>query len=387
MTRFITKKKLNSLYDSLETLGIDFLYLTDSEASRNVNLKYLTGHPEDATVFLDVESRSSTLIPWDYQLAKIYAEADRIINIEDYGGLVPATINVFADSASSNTKIGVTRSIPYSNVRSLKETVPKGEIIFNPASIDSLLDSLRATKSSFEISEMRKSIKISNQIVGEIKEALAEKKKIQTEMDLAIFVESRMRELGAFGVGFETLVASSARSWQIHSYPRADPHQSIYRPGLALIDFGVKGTDLTSDVTLPFIMGRMNEKMKTIVETVQRAHYDAIDAISEVNFLHEVAEVSVKIIEDQGFHMPHALGHGIGLTIHDSPSLSLKPKHESVLKSWSPTEIEEGMIITIEPGIYDKDVGGFRLENDVLITKNGKPEVLTNSAPVFIDLA
>ncbi len=387
MARFITKKKLKCLYDSLETLGIDFLYLTDSEASRNVNLKYLTGHPEDATLFLDVKSRSSTLIPWDYQLAMIYSEADRIVNIEEYGGLVPATIDVFADSVTSNTKIGVTRSIPYSNVRSLMETVPKGEIIFNPASIDSLLDSLRATKSRFEISEMQKSIEISNQIVEEIKEVLINKNKIQTEMDLAIFVESRMRELGAFGVGFETLVASSARSWQIHTYPRADPKQSIYRPGLALIDFGVKGTDLTSDVTLPFIMGNMDKKMKTIVETVKQAHYEAIDAISEVEFLHEVAEVSVKIIEKQGFSMPHSLGHGIGLTVHDSPMLRLKPKHESVLKSWIPTKIEEGMIITIEPGIYEKDVGGFRLENDVLITKNGKPKVLTNSEPVFIDLA
>ncbi|MHA1237195.1 MAG: M24 family metallopeptidase, partial [Candidatus Hodarchaeales archaeon] len=344
------------------------------------------GHPEDATLFLDVKNRMSTLIPCDYQLALSYSEADRIINIEEYGGLVPATIDVFADSVSSNAKIGVTGSIPYSEVKSIKETVPKCEIIFNPASIDSLLDGLRATKSPFEISEMKKSIKISNQIVEEIKESLNNKNKIQTEMDLAVFVESRMRELGAFGVGFETLVASSARSWQIHTYPRADPNQSIYRPGLALIDFGVKGTDLTSDVTLPFIMGSMNKKMKTIVETVQQAHNEAIDALSEVEFLHEVAKVAVKIIEEQGFHMPHSLGHGIGLTIHDSPKLRLKPKHKSLLKSWVPTKIEEGMIITIEPGIYEKDVGGFRLENDVLITKNG-PQVLTNSEPVFIDLA
>ena len=157
MSRFITNEKLKSLYDSLESLGIDFLYITDSEASRNVNLKYLTGHPEDATLFLDVENRSSTLIPWDYQLAMIYSEADRIVNIEEYGGLAPATIDVFADSATANTKIGVTKSIPYSNVRSLMETVPKAELIYNPASIDTLLDNLRATKSEFEISEIEKS--------------------------------------------------------------------------------------------------------------------------------------------------------------------------------------------------------------------------------------
>jgi Xaa-Pro dipeptidase len=386
MVKFITEAKLKSLYDSLETLGLDFLYITDSEASRNVNLKYITGHPEDATLFLDVKNRSSTLIPWDYQLAMIYSEADRIINIEEYGGLVPATIDVFAASSSPNTKIGVTISIPYSNVRSLMESVPTCEIEFNPATIDSLLDKLRSTKSPTEITEMKKSVKISNQLVGEIIEAINNKSKIKTEMDLAVFVESRMRELGAFGVGFETLVASSARSWQIHTYPKADPNQSMYRQGLALIDFGVKGTDLTSDVTLPFIMGSMNKKMKTIIETVQRAHNEAIDAISDAEYLHEVAQVAVTIIEDQGFSMPHALGHGIGLTVHDSPVVRPEPKHESILKSWVPTKIEAGMIFTIEPGIYEKDVGGFRLENDVLITETGQAKVLTNSEPVFIDL-
>jgi Xaa-Pro aminopeptidase len=83
--------------------------------------------------------------------------------------------------------------------------------------------------------------------------------------------------------------------------------------------------------------------------------------------------------------MPHGLGHGIGLTVHDSPGLRKKPTHEALLKTWVPSPIEEGMIFTIEPGIYEKDVGGFRLENDVLITKNGA-QVLTNSKPVLIDL-
>jgi Xaa-Pro aminopeptidase len=129
----------------------------------------------------------------------------------------------------------------------------------------------------------------------------------------------------------------------------------------------------------------MNEKMKTIVETVQTAHGVAMDKLTEAEFLHEVAEAADQIIENQNFKMPHALGHGIGLTVHDSPLLRKKPAHESLLKNWEPTRIEEGMIITIEPGIYEKDVGGFRLENDVLITRNG-PEILTNSEPVYITL-
>lgn len=369
----------------MESHELDFLYLTDSEAHRNVNVKYLTGHPEDASLFIDIKNRRTTLIPWDYQLAKMSSEADRIVDVTEYQGVITATIDVFAEETSTNPKVGITRGIPYDNVQLIMDKVPNTEIVFNPTIIDNLLAELRSTKSGYEISLMQKSVDISNQLVKEIEEAVLSQSKIRTEMDLAIFVESRMRELGAFAVGFESLVASSARSWQIHTYPRADPKQSLYQKGLALIDFGVQAEALTSDVTLPFIMGPMNSKMKTITETVKHAHDASIDALSDSEYLHEVAEVAVKIIEDQGYRMPHSLGHGIGLTVHDAPLLRKKPIHEAMLQHWAPTRIEEGMIITIEPGIYEKDVGGFRLENDVLITRNG-PQILTNAEPISIDL-
>jgi Xaa-Pro aminopeptidase len=347
-------------------------------------MKYISGHPEDATLLLDIKNRQSTLIPWDFQLANDYAEVDQIVDIEEYGGRLPAILEVFKEKISPKPKVGISNAVSYVDVQNLLDQVPEADIIFNPSLIDNVMSDLRATKSQFEISQMKESVKISNQLVVEIKDSIQSQNEIKTEMDLAVFVESRMRELGAFGVGFETLVASSKRSWQIHTYPRADPTKSFYSPGLALIDFGVKAFDLTSDVTLPFIMGKMNSKMKEIVETIQNAHDSAIDALSDSQYLYEVAEVAFDIIEAKGYTMPHGLGHGIGLTVHDSPGLRKKPQHETLLKDWKPSPIQNGMIITIEPGIYEKDVGGFRLENDVLIV-NDKPQVLTNSEPVFIE--
>ena len=387
MTRFVTKEKLNELYDGLENIGLNILYLTDWEGHRDVNVKYLTGHPEDANLFIDIQNRQTVLIPWDFQLANEYAEVDQIVDMAEFdGGVTPATAETLKSIAGSSlTKIGVLKGIPYHRVRTARDQVPNAEIVFNPQEIDSLLDKLRSTKSPYEISLLQKSIKISNQLVEEMEDLLTARTEIETEMDLAIFIEGQMRKLGAIGMGFETLVASSARSWQIHTYPRADPELPLYRPGLALTDFGVDAAGLTSDVTLPFIMGKMNKKMKTIVETVKQAHDEAIDALGNINFLHEVAEAAIVIIETAGFKMPHGLGHGIGLTIHDSPSLRKKPTHEALLKNWIDTPLEEGMVITIEPGIYEKDVGGFRLENDVIITSKG-PKVVTNSHPVLIDL-
>ncbi|MFX1517023.1 MAG: M24 family metallopeptidase [Promethearchaeota archaeon] len=387
MTRFVTKEKLTSLYDELETTGIDILYLTDWEENRNVNVKYLSGHPEDSNLFIDVKNRQTILIPWDFQIAHEYAEVDQIINMGDFeGGVIPATAETLKKLTNSNPKIGVLRDIPYHRVRAALDQVPDAEIVFDPQKIDALLDRLRSTKSSYEISLLKQSIKISNKLVEEMEDRLINRREIETEMDLGIFIESEMRKLGAFGVGFETLVASSARSWQIHTYPRADPNLTMYRPGLALTDFGVSAAGYTSDVTLPFVMGKMNTKMKTIVEAVQQAHDEAIDALRSKNYLHEIAEIAFNRIETAGFKMPHGLGHGIGLTVHDSPFLRKKPTHETLLKSWTDTELEEGMVFTIEPGIYEKDVGGFRLENDVIITAKGS-EVVTNSRPIFIDVS
>lgn len=383
----MTKEKLTSLYDELETTGIDILYLTDWEENRNVNVKYLSGHPEDSNLFIDVKNRQTILIPWDFQIAHEYAEVDQIINMGDFeGGVIPATAETLKKLTNSNPKIGVLRDIPYHRVRAALDQVPDAEIVFDPQKIDALLDRLRSTKSSYEISLLKQSIKISNKLVEEMEDRLINRREIETEMDLGIFIESEMRKLGAFGVGFETLVASSARSWQIHTYPRADPNLTMYRPGLALTDFGVSAAGYTSDVTLPFVMGKMNTKMKTIVEAVQQAHDEAIDALRSKNYLHEIAEIAFNRIETAGFKMPHGLGHGIGLTVHDSPFLRKKPTHETLLKSWTDTELEEGMVFTIEPGIYEKDVGGFRLENDVIITAKGS-EVVTNSRPIFIDVS
>ncbi len=386
MTRFVTKEKLSRLYDELESIGIDILYLTDWEENRNVNVKYLSGIPEDANLFIDVQNRQTVLIPRDFQLAEKYAEVDQLIDIAEFeGGVEPATSETLKHISSSKPKIGVLKEIPYHRVKTVREQVPDADIVFNPKEIDSLLNNLRSTKSSYEITLLKKSIKISNQLVDEMEDILTSENEIKNEVDLAIFVETQMRKLGAQGVGFETMVASSARSWQIHTYPRADPKVPLYRPGLALIDFGVDAEGYTSDVTLPFIVGSMNKKMKTIVETVQQAHDEAINALKDKHFLHDIAKVAFNIIETAGFKMPHGLGHGIGLTVHDSPFIRRKPTHEPLLKNWIDTELEEGMVFTIEPGIYEKDVGGFRLENDVIITAKGA-EIVTNSHPIFIDL-
>lgn len=89
------------------------------------------------------------------------------------------------------------------------------------------------------------------------------------------------------------------------------------------------------------------------------------------------------MMKQNGFEFKHSLGHGLGLELHDLPSLSPKPKTEEELKDWKEVKVKKNMVFTIEPGLYIPGIGGCRLENDVLMTKT--PKILTKSKLIILD--
>lgn len=202
-----------------------------------------------------------------------------------------------------------------------------------------------------------------------LKKSVESGKSELTETDIALFIETEGRKLGAEGTGFETLAASPERSFSIHPFPSYSD-KTAPAEGLTIIDFGHKYSGYTSDVTTTAACGRLTERQEKMISLVEEAvsAFESILApgLSTV----ELTESVTSIFEKNGFTMPHALGHGIGLDVHESP----------VLKSIKETEtfLKPGMVLAIEPGIYCPESGGVRLENDYLITETGF-EKLTNS--------
>ncbi|TFG20299.1 MAG: aminopeptidase P family protein [Promethearchaeota archaeon] len=379
MTKFkpISGEKFTKIIDFLTENNIDFLMINNSEETRSPNMQYLTGHPQDATAFV-TQKGETYLLPWDISLANKYAVVDEIFDVQNFDKSYMKFLQYFLSEKIKKNKatVGVPSSYSFGSYLMFKNHAPQLEFFTEPQKVSNLLGDLRTTKSPQELDFLREAANIGNKTIPEI-EKFALNATDETENDLSILVRKKMIDMGAIDVAFDALVGNTNRSHNIHCYPLAST-EKFALPGLALIDYGANYEGYRSDITVPISFGELNDKQKEIRELTRKA-YDAAIAILEVGVpLWKVHEAAVNEIEKAGHNMPHSLGHGIGLATHDAPYVSAKPKDPMSLQYWKEVKAENGMVFTIEPGVYVEGEGGQRLENDVIIW-NDKVEVITKS--------
>jgi Xaa-Pro aminopeptidase len=186
-----------------------------------------------------------------------------------------------------------------------------------------------------------------------------------TERELSLRLEWSMRQLGARRAAFDTIVASGRNG--------AMPHASIsnrrLRSGdLVTIDFGAEADGYYCDLTRTVAVGPATARQRAVHGLVLRAQQAAIAAIAPGAAGRDIDRMARDLIaaEGHGEHFGHATGHGIGLQVHEGPSLS----------SLSKDRLAAGMVVTVEPGVYVPGWGGVRIEDMVLVTERG-PKVLT----------
>ena len=146
-----------------------------------------------------------------------------------------------------------------------------------------------------------------------------------------------------------------------HARPLAEAQ--IGEADFVLVDWGATGRPYKSDLTRVVVTGKVTAEFETIYRTVLAAQERAIAAIRPGVLAREVDAEARSVIEDAGFgpFFPHGLGHGLGMEIHEAPRLQKN----------SEAKLRPGMVVTVEPGIYLPDWGGIRIEDDVLVTKEG----------------
>ncbi|MCA9252939.1 MAG: Xaa-Pro peptidase family protein [Phycisphaerae bacterium] len=182
----------------------------------------------------------------------------------------------------------------------------------------------------------------------------------QTELELAARLEYEMKRRGSTEPAFGSIVAIDANA----ALPHAVPGQGRVKKGsLILFDWGATLDGYRSDLTRTVFVGSIPTKFKAIYEAVLTSQKKAIAAICAGVRMCDVDAVARQHITDCGFgdRFTHGLGHGLGLDVHESPSLSWR----------SDQKLRAGMVVTVEPGIYLPGLGGVRIEDDVRVTSKG----------------
>ena len=231
---------------------------------------------------------------------------------------------------------------------------------------EDIVENLRKIKSEPEIDVLKKALSIAESVFKHIKSTI---KPGMTERQLAWAMEKEIREAGAQSLSFPTIVASGPNS----ALPHAIPSDRKFKAGEPILfDWGARLDGYCSDISRTVIIGTPDETFKKVFTTVHDAQRTAIDAINPGISSKAVDKIARDHIEKSGFKgkFGHGLGHGTGLAVHEVPRIS-------PLKD---IKLEQGMVFTVEPGIYIPDWGGIRLENMVVVRDNGV-EVLNQIDP------
>ena len=345
----------------------------DTEGRRDLSVRYFTGHPSDALWICSSDGKN-TLVPWDENLAKERSVDVKIVPYNKYDRKNIEAVREILKSFKKNDprlKVEVSPATPYPLFLKYVDALQGWDVLCRENSVHDFVLSLRACKDEYEIECTKEAARVGDLIIEKIVNGIDDGS-IKTEMDVSLLIERELRLNGCERHGFDTLAAGSSRSFAIHAFPG---YTSAPWPGkgLSILDFGVVFEGYTSDTTLTVVKDATDEQKK-LVELVEKAAKEALPYYKNGEKIKMAGLVADEVFKKAKREMPHTLGHGIGLEIHEFPRVSAKQTDDLVFKP--------GMIVTLEPGLYDSKLGGVRLENDVLVTENGN-EVITHSKIIY----
>lgn len=344
--------RLRRLSRRVGRAGLDALVVTHLP-----NVRYLTGFTGTSGAVV-VDGRGGTFVTdFRYRLqAQKQVRAFRLF--EQRAGMGEALAEVLG--RRRRRRVGFEkRHISWAMHRELSRRIPGARLV--PRNGD--VEALRAVKDSDEIALIRRAIRIAAGAYGRGARRLVGRR----EIEVAEGIERAMREGGAEAAAFPAIVASGANS----ALPHASPGRRTVRSGDSVIlDFGARCRGYHSDTTRTRLCGGGTPRGRDIYRVVQEAQRAALEAVRPGAAARDVDRAARRVIEEAGFgaFFGHGTGHGVGLEVHENPSIS--PKSGDIL---SP-----GMVFTLEPGVYIEKFGGVRIEDMVLVTEKGC-EIMTRS--------
>lgn len=353
----------------MEQEGLDAFLVAVPE-----NRRYLSGYRAEDLLLTEssgylLVSRSSQFLLTDFRYQESAREEapdfDCVVYTVGFGQVLPELFSSLKVNRVGFEKDFLTYQRFLEMGEALRSARPSAELL----PCEDLVQKLRIIKDAEEIRRIKASLALTERVLAMVWENLRPGRK---EREVAWEIERSIREGGGDGVSFPPIVASGPNA----ALPHAEPGDRVIGIGESVIlDMGSRLDGYCSDMTRTWVAGDPDPRIREIYRIVREAQLAAQEAIRAGRESVEVDGVARGIIADAGYgdQFGHGLGHGVGLAVHEKPGL----------RRQGPTLLEEGMVVTIEPGIYLPGVGGVRLENMVRITTTGC-EVL-NGAHLFYD--
>lgn len=343
----------------LSAAGVDALLITDL-----INVRYLTGFTGSngaLVITASGDDRISTDGRYITQVAEQSPDLTPIIARDCAGAGIDHLIG-------SGARIGFEKHVV--TVATHERLVPKLTGTENLVGVQPLVEELRIVKDEYEVEQIRTACQAADLALADI---ISDGMLVpgRTERQVARALEWAMFERGAEAISFETIVATGANS----AIPHHRPTDAELSSGdLLKIDFGAVVEGYHSDMTRTYVLESAVQWQRDIYEVVAAAQLAGREALEPGVEAVGVDAAARSLIDDAGFgeYYVHGLGHGVGLQIHEAPSIG----------TLSTGTLPCGAVVTVEPGVYLPGRGGVRIE-DTLVVRDGEPELLTTTDKTF----
>jgi len=350
-------KRLARLRSQLSQNSLDAVIISQAE-----NRRYLSGFTGSAGFLIVSPSKAFLATDFRYiEQAQAQAPDFEIVRIKgDYAEWLPKLL-----SDSDARKLGFeARDISFAIYKDLTRAVSEMKQEINLIPTDNLVESLRAVKDEEELKHMEKAAALADAALAEV---LPGVQPGISEKELAWRIESYLRRNGSEPMPFELIVASGPNS----ALPHARPTDKAIAAGEpVVIDIGAKVEGYCSDITRTICLVAEDTTFRRIYDIVLGAQLTAMATLQAGMSGEQADRLARTVIEQAGYAdaFGHGLGHGVGLAPHEMPRLGTK----------SADILTDGMVFTVEPGIYVSGWGGVRIE-DTVVLENGRVRTLTRA--------
>ena len=336
--------RVEGLRKLMKAEGVTALLVTKRE-----NVRYLTGFTGSAGSVLVASGRPWLITDFRYKLQAARETSGVSVHIQKKD--FPAALREAAQRAGVENLWFDETHVTSDGIRKLRK---QG---LRPREYRDLVGELRQRKDARELRHIREAVRRAEDSFRELKKYIRPGAR---ERDLAFMLEFLMRERGARKAAFDTIIASGRNGAMPHA---STTDRRIRQGDLVTFDFGAEADGYFSDITRTYCVGRPSPRQREIHALVQSAQEAAIKSVRSGMACKALDAVARDIIRDAGHgeHFGHGTGHGIGLMVHEGPSLS----------PLSRDRVAEDMVFTVEPGVYVPGWGGVRIEDMVLVTNRG----------------